>query len=175
MKAYLLGILTTLIVLAGVAYFYLSSGFLNTRADIPPSAFESKYAMKFLDASVDRHAPHGESPVRPTEANLMDGMHLYQDNCAMCHASPQHPEKKFGHPFYPPAPDFLEEAPDMEENQNFYIIKHGVRWSAMPAWGKTLSDQQIWTLVTFLSHMEKLPPAVQELWEAPKESPKETP
>ena len=88
----------------------------------------------------------------------------------MCHASPQHPEKNFGRPFYPPAPDFLKDAPDMEENQNFYIIKHVVRWSAMAAWGNTLSDQQIWTLVTFLSHMDKLPAAVEEEWQKPAAS-----
>jgi len=165
MRGYMLGIITALVVLAGIAYFYLTLGYLDVRADVSPSSFESNYAMKFLDASVDRHAPPGDSPVQPTEANLRDGMHLYQDNCAMCHASPQHPEKKFGHPFYPPVPDFLKDAPDMEENANFYIIKHGVRWSGMPAWGNTLSDQQIWTLVTFLGHMGKLPAAVEQEWQ----------
>lgn len=85
---------------------------------------------------MDRHAPPGRSPVQPTDVNLTDGMHLYQHDCAMCHTSPQHPEKNFGHPFYPPAPDFLKDAPNMEENQNYYIIKHGTRWTAMPAWGK---------------------------------------
>ena len=168
MRGYILGIITALVVLAGIAYFYLTLGYLDVRADVSPSSFESNYAMKFLDASVDRHAPPGHSPVQPTEANLRDGMHLYQDNCAMCHASPQHPEKKYGHPFYPPAPDFLKDAPDMEENANFYIIKHGVRWSAMPAWGNTLSDQQIWTLVTFLGHMGKLPATVEQEWQAPR-------
>ena len=165
MRGYMLGIITALVVLAGIAYFYLTLGYLDVRADVSPSSFESNYAMKFLDASVDRHAPPGDSPVQPTEANLRDGMHLYQDNCAMCHASPQHPEKKFGHPLYPPVPDFLKDAPDMEENANFYIIKHGVRWSGMPAWGNTLSDQQIWTLVTFLGHMGKLPAAVEQEWQ----------
>src|SRR5690242_3816189 len=165
MRGYMLGIITALGVLAGIAYFYLTLGYLGVRADVSPSSFESNYAMKFLDASVDRHAPPGDSPVQPTEANLRDGMHLYQDNCAMCHASPQHPEKKFGHPFHPPVPDFLKDAPDMEENANFYIIKHGVRWSGMPAWGNTLSDQQIWTLVTFLGHMGKLPAAVEQEWQ----------
>ena len=57
MKAYLFGIFTTLVVLAGIVYFYLSMGFLNTRTDISQSMLESKYAMKFLDASVDRHTP----------------------------------------------------------------------------------------------------------------------
>lgn len=171
MRGYIVGIITTLVVLAGIAYFYLSLGYLDTRADLHPSSLESNYAMKFQDASVDRHAPRGTSPVQATDDNLTDGLRLYQQDCAMCHASPQHPEKNFGRPFYPPAPDFLKDAPDMDENQNFYIIKHGVRWSGMPAWGNALSDQQIWTLVTFLSHMEKLPAAVEPEWQAPAKSP----
>src|SRR5487761_289476 len=38
-------------------------------------------------------------------------------------------------------------------DQNFYIIQHGIRLSGMPAWKQSLSDQQIWQLTTFLSHM----------------------
>ncbi len=44
-------------------------------------------------------------------------------------------------------------------------MKHGIRWTGMPAWEKTLSDQQIWTLALFLKHMDKLPPAAEENWE----------
>ena len=77
--------------------------------------------MKFLDASVDRHAPSEQNPVQPTDANLTSSMYLYKTYCAMCHVPPDHPEKNFGHPFYPSAPNFLREAPDMPENQNFYI------------------------------------------------------
>ncbi len=55
----------------------------------------------------------------------------------------------------------------MPENQNFYIIQHGVRWSGMPAWDKTLSDTQMWQLVTFLSNIEKLPPAAKREFDLP--------
>ena len=54
----------------------------------------------------------------------------------------------------------------MPENQNFYIIQHGVRFSGMPGWKQVLSDQQIWQVTTFLSHMDKLPPQVEEQWKA---------
>ena len=50
----------------------------------------------------------------------------------------------------------------MADNQTFYIIQHGIRWSGMPAWSKTLSENQTWQIVTFLSHLEKLPPAAQK-------------
>lgn len=59
----------------------------------------------------------------------------------------------------------MEEKPDMTENQNFYIIEHGVHWTGMPAWGNTLSDEEIWKLVTFLSQMGKLPPSAEPAWQ----------
>ena len=52
-----------------------------------------------------------------------------------------------------------------------YITQHGIRWTGMPAWNKTLSEQQIWTVVTFLSRVEKLPPAATKVFELPTPAP----
>jgi mono/diheme cytochrome c family protein len=54
----------------------------------------------------------------------------------------------------------------MPENQNFYIIQHGIRLSGMPAWKQTLSEQEMWQVTTFLSHMDKLPPQISDEWKA---------
>jgi mono/diheme cytochrome c family protein len=54
----------------------------------------------------------------------------------------------------------------MPENQNFYIIQHGIRLSGMPAWKQSLSEQQMSQVTTFLSHMDKLPPSVSDQWKA---------
>ncbi len=171
MKRFLLGGLVTLMVLGVGAFLYLRMGYPSTRADVGPSKLETRWAMSFLDASVDRHAPKQSNAAGASQAILIEGMKLYKANCARCHGAPGHPERTFGHPFYPPAPNFMEEAPDMPENQNFYIIKHGIRWTGMPAWGSVLSGEEIRQLTTFLSHMNRLPPAVQQDWEKPFESP----
>lgn len=52
--------------------------------------------------------------------------------------------------------------PSLPENRTFYIIKYGVRWTAMPAWGDIMADSEIWQTVTFLSHLGNLPPSVQQ-------------
>lgn len=171
MKLFLLGVVATLLVVVLGAFLYLRMGYLDMRADAAPSRFESQWAMRFLDASVDRRAPDQTSPIEASDANLIEGIKLYKTHCAMCHGAPGHPEKSFGHPFNPPAPQFMEEAPDMSEGENDYIIQHGVRWTGMPAWGATLSDKQIWTLTTFLSHMEKLPPDAEQEWQKPHVAP----
>jgi mono/diheme cytochrome c family protein len=45
-----------------------------------------------------------------------------------------------------------------EERRAFWIIKHGIKMSAMPAWGKTLDDTAIWELVAFVRKMPEMTP-----------------
>jgi hypothetical protein len=52
---------------------------------------------------------------------------------------------------------------DMPENQNFYILQHGIRWTAM-GWKEVLSEKQIWQMMTFLSHMHDLPAAAKHVF-----------
>jgi mono/diheme cytochrome c family protein len=120
--------------------------------------------MPSLDASLDRHASDARNPLAATEVNLLAGMKVYQTNCAGCHGDIHQPQAAFGNSFYPRAPQFMEDKPDMPENQNFYIIQHGVRLTGMPAWCSLLSQQQLWQVTTFLTHMDKLPPQLAEQW-----------
>ncbi len=108
MRKFFLGVVVTLVILAGGAYVYLRVGYLDLRADIQPSAFEQHSAMAFMDASMDRHAPEQKNPIEPSEAKMIEGVRLYNTHCAECHGAPDHPQQKFGHPFYPPAPLFTE-------------------------------------------------------------------
>lgn len=172
MKNFVFGILFALIALIAGGYSCLKKGYVNFAADQRPSFAERHLAMAAVDASTDRRAPRQKNPIPPTEENLVAGAKLYLDHCAGCHGVRSNPESQFARSFYPPVPGFFNEAPDMPENQNFYIIQHGVRWTGMPAWNGTLSDTQIWQTVMFLSNIEKLPPAAQKVFgpSAPNES-----
>ena len=50
---------------------------------------------------------------------------------------------------------------DDPEGWTYWKIDHGIRWTGMPSWKATLSDQQMWTLALFLKHMDKLSPAAR--------------
>ena len=63
----------------------------------------------------------------------------------------------------------------MPENQNFYIIRHGIRWTGMPAWKQTLNETQTWQVVTFLSNVEKLPPTAKKVFGPSATSPSAMP
>jgi|SRR5579872_179546 len=165
MGKFILGIIVTLVVGAIVVVVCSRMGLVDMRADQKIPKLERVIAGPAMDASVERNAPKINNPVQPTDDNLKEGMVIYTMNCAVCHGSPSEPISKLGRSEYPPAPQFVKFAPDMEPNQNYYITKHGIRWTAMPSWDKVLTDDQIWKVVAFLSTMDKLPPSLQQQWQ----------
>ena len=164
MRFLVIGSLAILAAIGAGAYVFLRLGLLSFRADQSPSGFEQKYAMAALDASTKRHATDMRNPVSMTDASLLEGLKLYKDHCSLCHGDPGDPQRVLGRSFYPPVPQFVKDPPDMSDTENFYIIKHGIRWTGMPAWGNTLSDDQIWKLTAFLSQIEKLPASIDQEW-----------
>ncbi|MGC0772714.1 MAG: c-type cytochrome [Candidatus Acidiferrum sp.] len=163
MKGFVFGILTMILILA-LGLLFALMGFVNMRADNPPSTIETAVAGRAMDASIARAAPKQTNPITPDEANLAAGARLYRDHCTLCHGDPAHPKSVLAGSLNPPAPQFMDDKPDMPENNNFYILQHGVRWTAMPGWKNVLSEQQIWQLVTFLSHMHDLPPPAKQVF-----------
>ena len=163
MKGFMFGIGTMILILALGLVFALM-GFVSMSADNPPSKIETTLAGHAMDASIARAAPKAENPVTADEANLAAGARLYRDHCTLCHGDPEHPKSPLADSLNPPAPQFMNDIPDKPEDQNFYILEHGIRWTAMPSWKIVLSEQQIWQTVTFLSHMHDLPPAAKQVF-----------
>jgi len=159
--------LTLAVALIG-AYFLVRSGLIPANADATPGSLETWIARTSLEATLRRDAPRGQNPVEATEQNLLNGVHLFAENCAVCHGS----GKQAASPS-PIAKGLYQKPPQMAtdgveddlEGVSFWKIKHGIRLTGMPSFAYSLSNQQIWTLAAFLKHMDKLPPAVQQTWE----------
>ena len=160
----LIGAVIMLIILVLVGLGFAMLGFLPTNANVEPPHLEAHLAMSAVDASADRHAPRVTNPLTPTDANLEDGMKLYTMNCAGCHGGLDRKELPFSKSFYPPAPNLILDPPDDPEWRIYYTVRTGIRYTGMPAWDKTLADQDMWKVTMFLSHIDKLPPAVQDFW-----------
>lgn len=164
MPAFLQGMIAMLVLIVVAIVAFAELGFVNFRADIQPSKMESKFAMSAVDASMDRHAPEMKNPLEPTEETVHAGAVLYRDNCSGCHGDPANTEAPLGSRFYPPAPQFFHELhmDMMADNQIFYIVRHGIRWTAMPGQEGVLTDTQVWQIAAFLSRMHVLPMSAQQ-------------
>jgi cytochrome c len=164
MGKFLLGVVITLLVLILVGLGVAMLGFVPTAANVEPPHLERHLAMSAVDASADRHAPRIGNPLTSTDQNLEDGMKLYTMNCALCHGDLDRKPSTLATSFYPPPPNLISNPPDDPEWRIFYTLRTGIRYTGMPAWDKTLTDLEMWKITMFLSHMDKLPPAVQEYW-----------
>jgi thiosulfate dehydrogenase len=168
LRAFLLGVVLTILAAAGGGYAVLRAGLIPANADANPGWLETWAAETSLDATVAREAPKGPNPVPLTDANLIAGIDLYGQHCAICHGTAKgdasaSPIAKGEYPAPPQlATDGVEDDP---EGYSFWKIAHGIRWTGMPAWRGTLNDEQIWTLALFLKHMDKLPPAAEQAWQ----------
>jgi mono/diheme cytochrome c family protein len=164
MGKFLLGVIVTVLVLILGGLGIAMLGFIPTTANVAPSHLEQHLANTAMDASMERHAPHVANPLIPSDQNLIDGMKLYTMNCALCHGTLDRKPAALAKNFYPPAPNLISDPPDDPEWHIFFTIRTGSRLTAMPAWEGVLSESDMWKLTSFLSHIDKLPPAVQDYW-----------
>ena len=159
------GVVLTLaaIVVAVVVVAYL--GLYPIGADNPPSALETAIAGRAMDAYADRHKPSVDNPIMPTADNLADGAEKYEEHCAFCHGGAKANISPMQNQFNPPAPQLVNRIPDDEEAWLFWVAKHGVRMTGMPAWSAVLSDDDIWKVVAFIKRSDKLPPEAKAAWQ----------
>jgi mono/diheme cytochrome c family protein len=163
--SFFLGVIFTLTVLAGAGYFAVKTGFVPAAADGKPAALESWVANTALHAAIERDAKGLSNPIQPSEENLITGVHLYTENCAICHGASDAKPSKLAQGFYIEAPLFARDGvEDDPEAASFWTVKHGVRFTAMPSFTLTLKDEEIWKIAMFLKQMDKLPAAVDAEW-----------
>lgn len=171
MRGFILGVLASIAVALVGGYLVLRSGLVPANADARPGRVELWAAGTALNATVAREAPKIANPVALTDANLVEGVKLYGQHCAVCHgtaagAGSASPVAKGEYPKPPQlGADGVE---DDADGVTYWKIKNGIRLTGMPSWNGSLTDQQIWTLALFLKHMDKLPPAAQAAWNGVK-------
>jgi mono/diheme cytochrome c family protein len=161
MRSFILGVIVVIVVVVVGGLLFALTGFVNTNSDQSPGPVETWLASHAMDASMEKHAPHMQSPIPATDANLIDGMKFYTMNCALCHGTVTKQPSDVGRALYPPAPQLILQPLDDPEWHIVYAVKHGVRWTGMPAWGKVATDEYIWKTSMFLSRVNQLPPAVK--------------
>ena len=94
-----------------------------------------------IDASCLRFTPQ-----------IVAGAELNASHCVGCHLAPGVTSSDLRPGLYPHPPN-LSQAKVMEARRTFWVIKHDIKMSAMRAWGKSLSDAQIWEIVAFARKM----------------------
>jgi mono/diheme cytochrome c family protein len=86
-------------------------------------------------------------------AKVIIGVEHYAAHCAVCHGAPGVPKGDIARGLNPSPPDLAKSAQLYSPAELFWIVKHGIKMTAMPSWSDH-SDEELWATVGFL---EKLP------------------
>jgi thiosulfate dehydrogenase len=163
MSKFLLGLVLGIGLLLAAEYLFIAEGGVYMGTQGNPLPMEEYLAHKAIAASLHRGARE-ESPVSADETNLLAGAHIYQQGCAGCHGRLDQDPATMSKRFYPRPPQLLppgEGVTDDPVGATHWVVKNGIRFSAMPA-AQKLSDQEIWQVSQFLHNADKLPASVQE-------------
>ena len=169
LRGAIVGIVAFVGVVLGVVLAMVYMGYAPMMADSAPSALEANLAMKAVHAISVRQMGQVKSPLPASDPTLMAGLRIYRQNCIMCHGAADGEQSNIAAGFYVPSPQFATDgAEDDPEGATFWKVHHGIRFSAMPAFMHSLSDEQIWQVTMFLKHMDQLPKTVEGAWKATK-------
>ena len=151
-------VLALLVVLAAFVGAFIYTGIYNIGADAPHSRLVYGLLQELREKAIARGSRGMAVPADLNDPKRISaGAGLYNEMCTGCHLGPGLEKSELSQGLYPAAPE-LARGDDLSPAEQFWVIKHGVKLTAMPAWGKTHDDQLIWDMVSLVSRLPKMSP-----------------
>jgi mono/diheme cytochrome c family protein len=156
MKTLKVALVLLLLAAAGkLAYFY--SGAYDIGADAPHWPVTERILGMLRERSIETRAAGMQVPRLDDPALIAEGAIHYGGMCMACHLAPGLHDTEIRKGLYPQPPR-LTELRESDPREQFWTIKHGVKLTAMPAWGRSHDDDAIWSIVAFLNVLPSLTP-----------------
>ena len=174
MKIYLksLAVIGVFILLGGGVFIY--SGLYPMGADTRHNKLTYWLLETLRERSIARAASDINVPSDiSSSSRLLAGGADYNDMCAGCHLKPGKTQSDFTLGLYPTPPNLTlngnehghsnHDEEQYAQQRQFWIIKHGVKASGMPAWAPGHDDERIWGMVAFLKRLPDLSPGQYQI------------
>jgi hypothetical protein len=164
MKTFMKSLLKIIICLVAVGIIflvYIYSGAYNIAASVPHSAVTEEFLELTVDRSIEHQAQSVSVPGNFGSIDPKGGFSHYDGMCIDCHGAPGVDRSEFGQGLYPGGPLLYKKSEDADEDaltpsELFWVVKHGIKMTGMPAFGKTHDDEKIWEIVAFLDTLPAL-------------------
>ena len=124
----------------------------NLTALHEPGLAETRLANLSKRYFIYRASRHGIPP-RPqdTKASIERGGSHYGLDCGVCHAEDGRAQRLPGQWMYPRASDLTsKQVQSYSDQELFWIIQNGIRFTGMPAFGNVESPDHVWDLVNYM-------------------------
>jgi mono/diheme cytochrome c family protein len=152
------GVVGTLAVLAIVGLTVVYTGAYNVAATEEHRSV-TRWALETnFQNSVEARAADIVAPDTITPAMVAAGASAYKSMCQQCHAGPGAEREDWASGMRPRPPHLAEAAAAWELAQIYWIAKHGVKMTGMPAFGPSHDDQTLWGIAAFVKELPAMTP-----------------
>ncbi|MFG0262797.1 MAG: c-type cytochrome [Novipirellula sp. JB048] len=145
--------------LAGITGFAVLGVVVLVGGFVPIKASSGHWAITawLLDFASDRsiafHSNGIEVPPLDEPGMVALGAGIFHNNCQFCHGKPTQVQPPVAQGMTPTPPLLRETLSSMNDQELFYILKHGIKFAGMPAWPARNRDDEIWPVVAFLNQL----------------------
>lgn len=145
-----LGVIGLLVAVSGIIPIRASSGHWAI----------TRWFLKFsMTRSVATHTIGLEVPPLRSRSLVVKGAGAYDLTCRPCHGSPDLRRPRVARAMLPTPPYLGDVVAERSARELFYVAKHGIKFTGMPAWPAQSRDDEVWAVVAFLLELPKLDPA----------------
>lgn len=148
-------VLITVLVLAVLGLGAVYSGVIGVAADEPHAGVSRWLLSTIRERAIQSGAADIAVPDLDDPARIRAGAAHYEAMCAGCHLAPGMENTELRRGLNPRPPELAEHGIH-DPAEAFWVVKHGIRMTGMPAWGVTHDDQALWAIVAFVNRLPEL-------------------
>ena len=155
MQKIVVGIVIAACTVLAAAAIVVAGGLYDVAADVEHSALSYQLLETARDRSIAARAADIQVPDLANVQRIRRGAGNYDAMCVGCHLAPGVPETEISRGLYPRPPN-LSTAANIDPARAFWVIKHGIKSTGMPAWGKSMEDDYVWDMVALVRELPKM-------------------
>jgi cytochrome c553/cytochrome c5 len=149
-KGWLFRIAGLLAVLGFGGFLVAVSGIIPIKASSGHWAITRWFLNFSKERSVATHTLGLQAPPLDDPGLVLKGAGHYETGCRPCHGSPELPQPRIAWKMTPSPPYLPPRISEWKPDELFYIVKHGIKFTGMPAWPALQRDDEVWAMVAFL-------------------------
>lgn len=151
-------VLAQALLVAAAAFVIAWSGVYNVAATAGHWNITRWFVHFAMRRSVAFHAPEMIPPKLDNPILIMRGAAHFRSECQSCHGAPSGGSSAIATAMTPPPPRLDDAVRVFSPSQLHWIVKHGIKMTAMPAWPAPERDDEIWSMVAFLTALPTMTP-----------------
>ncbi len=141
---------------AFLGFVVAASGLIPIKASSGHWRITAWFLQFTKNRSLATHTALMELPPLDDPALVLRGAGHYETGCRPCHGSPDLPSPRIPRAMTPAPPALPPIIVKNDAETLFYVVKHGIKFTGMPAWPAQERDDEVRAMVAFLLRLPQL-------------------